>query len=111
MPKYVVLYNAEQSAEAQMESNDPEQANEGMRLWMDWAERAGDAVVDLGTPLGAGQVVTADGASPSSSKAAGYSIMQADSADTVVDLLQGHPHLLVPGNTIEVFEGLELPGM
>ncbi|WP_157155370.1 hypothetical protein [Diaminobutyricimonas sp. LJ205] len=111
MPKYLVLYNAEQSAEAQMESNDSEQANEGMRLWMEWADRAGDALVDLGTPLATGQVVTADGTSPSSSKAAGYSIMQADSADQVVELLKGHPHLLMPGSTIEVFEGLELPGM
>ncbi|WP_166879268.1 hypothetical protein [Salinibacterium sp. ZJ450] len=110
MPKYVVLYNSEQSAESQMEGMDPDAANEGMQQWMDWAGRAGDALVDFGTPLGHGQTVTKDGAAASSSKAGGYSIMEGDE-DRVMALLKDHPHLMMPGNTIEVFETLEMPGM
>ena len=31
----------------------------GMEPWMAWAERCGDGLVDMGTPLGGGRKVTA----------------------------------------------------
>ena len=33
-----------------------------------------------------------------------YSILQAGSADEVESILEGHPHLAMPGTSIEVLE-------
>lgn len=111
MPKYVVLYNAPVSASQQMEDNDPEMAAAAMQAWNDWSARAGSSVVDLGTPLGNGRRVTSGGAGASDTEVAGYSILQADDIDGAIALLDGHPHLQMPGSSIEVHETLEIPGM
>ncbi|HKX74334.1 MAG TPA: hypothetical protein VJR05_03005 [Acidimicrobiia bacterium] len=110
MPKYVVLYTAPVSAEAQMEANDPEMGAEVMKAWNAWSERVGENMVDLGMPLGNGRRVTSSGTSGSDSAVAGYSILQADDIDAAVNLLSGHPHLQIPGAAIEVHETLSLPG-
>jgi len=95
MTKFMVLYRSSTSARDQMANATPEQMKAGMEAWMQWAGQAGDAVVDLGAPLAP----------------AGYSIMQADSAGALGGVLDGHPHLSMPGNSIEVLEMLSMPGM
>jgi hypothetical protein len=110
MGRYVVLYNAPESAREMMADADPEQVRAGMEAWMVWAQKAGDAVVDLGQPLQAAARVQASGTSPSSSQASGYSILQADSNEEVETLLHGHPHLNMPESSIDIFEVLPLPG-
>ncbi|MFL5928826.1 MAG: hypothetical protein ACJ77E_17985 [Gaiellaceae bacterium] len=107
MTKFLVLYHAAESARAQMATATPEQAKAGMDAWMAWAGKAGDAVVDLGAPLGEG-VVIGGGASDD---AAGFSILQAPSQDAVEQLLGDHPHLHMPGGSITVHELLSPPGM
>ena len=47
MAKYLVLYRASKSAQEQMASGTPEQAKEGMELWMQWAGTAGSAIGGL----------------------------------------------------------------
>jgi hypothetical protein len=37
--------------------------------------------------------------------------MQAASLKDLGRLLEGHPHFMMPGNTIEVLEALPIPGM
>lgn len=111
MPNYVVLYNAPVSASDQMENNDPDMAAAVMQAWNDWSARVGTGMVDLGTPLGNGRRVTADGAGEADTEVAGYSIISADDVDSAVALLEGHPHLQMPGASIEVHETLEIPGM
>ena len=49
MPKYMILYRSSLGAGEQMGT--PEQAQQGMQAWMNWAERAGSALVDMGSPL------------------------------------------------------------
>jgi len=110
MPNYVVLYNAPVSAPAQMENNDPDMAAAVMQAWNDWSARAGNGVVDLGTPLGNARRVGAGGATEANTEVAGYSILQAADIDSAVALLDGHPHLQMPGASIEVHETLEIPG-
>ena len=108
MTKFMVLYRSSTSARDQMASATPEQVKAGMEAWMQWAGKA-DAVVDLGAPL-----ASATHAGPGSSDAveiSGYSIMQADSAEALGAVLDGHPHLSMPGNSIEVLEMLSMPGM
>jgi hypothetical protein len=109
--KFIVLYHAPASAREQMARATPEQAKAGMEAWMSWAKRAGDAVVDLGMPLGNGRDVKSSGTGNSTATVAGYSILQADSMDAITRLLKDHPHLRQPSASIEVFESLPLPGM
>lgn len=111
MPKYVVLYTAPVTASAQMENNDPEMAAAAMQAWNDWSAKAGSGVVDLGLPLSNGRKLTANGASEAGTDVAGYSILQADTMENAESLLEGHPHLQMPGATIEVYESLQIPGM
>jgi hypothetical protein len=111
MPNYVVLYNAPVSASEQMENNDPDMAAAAMQAWNAWSEKAGSGIVDLGTPLGNGRRVTTSGATEAGTEVAGYSILQAADVDSAVALLDGHPHLQMPGASIEVHEALEIPGM
>ena len=89
----------------------PEEMQEGMKPWMAWAEKCGDRLVDMGTPLIGGQKVTSKGTLPSEKEVTGYSILQADSMDEAADLLKGHPHLgWAEGCDIEVHECAPLPG-
>ncbi len=112
MTKFMVLYRAPAEALEQMASASPEDMQEGMKPWMAWAERCGESLVDLGAPLGHGQSVTPDGPSPSGQDVVGYSVLQAESMDAAVAMLEGHPHLgWTDGCAIEVYESLPLPGM
>ncbi|MBT8160657.1 MULTISPECIES: hypothetical protein [Arthrobacter] len=112
MKKFVILYKAPQSAESMMDSNSPEAAAEGMKLWMDWAAKAGDGLVDLGTPLGGGKVVGNSGVSDAETGVGGYSVLQAEDMDGALKLLEGHPHFLMsPEATIHVYEAFDIPGM
>lgn len=103
MPRYVVLYTAPVSASAQMENNDPAMAAEAMKAWNDWSAKAGSGMVDLGLPLGNGRKVTSSGATDAGTEVAGYSILQADDMDAAVKLMDGHPHLQMPGAAVEVY--------
>jgi hypothetical protein len=103
--KYLVLYRAGTTASEQMAQNTPEQAQAGMDAWTAWAARAGDAVVDLGTPT---EVVDSGG--DSGDPIGGYSIMQAESHEALSEVLEGHPHKEM-GGTIETLECLQIPGM
>jgi Ni/Co efflux regulator RcnB len=111
MKKFIVLYIAAQSAQAQMTESSPEAAQEGMKAWMQWAERTGHGIVDMGNPLGAGKEITATGTSDTSTGVAGYGILQAEDLAGAQSLLDGHPHLMMPGARIQVYESLDLPGM
>lgn len=113
MNKYIVIYHAPVEALKQMENTPPEEAAEGMKVWMEWAEKCGDKLVDLGNPLGNGQQVDVDGkSSPSDKQVCGYSILKAENMDAARELLDSHPHISGwdQGCTIEVHEVLPLPG-
>jgi len=105
MTKFLVLYRASTTAAEQMAAGTPEQAQAGMDAWMAWAQKAGDAVVDLGSPL---SVVAAGG--DAGDPIGGYSILQAADATALNAVLDGHPHL-ASGGTIQVLEFLPMPGM
>ena len=114
MKKFLLLYHAPQDAMAQTMNVTPEQQAKGMEMWMQWAQRCGDKLVDMGTPLMNGQKLTADGVSVASDKnVSGYSILMADSMDEAKSLLNGHPHISGwhPDATIEVHESMQIPGM
>jgi hypothetical protein len=110
MAKFMVLYRASGTVMEQMSSASPEDAQAGMELWMQWAGKAGDALVDLGSPLA--PVSTVGAPADDGLQIAGFSILEADSADDVTKLLDDHPHFQMPGDTsIEILEFLPIPGM
>lgn len=49
MTKFLVLYCSSTSAQEQMANATSEQMQAGMQEWMNWAGKAGSAVVDLGS--------------------------------------------------------------
>jgi hypothetical protein len=107
--KYLVLYRSKVSAAEQMEGASPEQAQAGMDAWMQWSGKVGNALVDMGSPL---QSVAVVGGSSGGAHIGGFSVLEADSADAAKALVDGHPHLMSPGDpSIEVLEFLALPGM
>jgi len=109
MKKFVVIYYAPATAMEAMANATPEQMEEGMKPWMEWAAKAGDRLVDLGTPLGNGISVSAGG-TPSTKQVNGYSILQAESIEEAHELLKDHPHLgWAEGCDIEVYETMPLP--
>ena len=110
MKKYVVIYYAPASAVAETASFSPEQMQEGMKLWMEWAAKIGEGLADFGTPLGGGQKLSKSGSSPSDKDVIGYSILQAENMEGAKALLQGHPHLeWAAGCEIEVYESMPVP--
>ena len=109
MAKYLVLYRSKVSAAEQMEGASPEDAQAGMEAWMQWAGKVGNAMVDMGSPL---QTVATVGGSSDGPYIGGFSVLEADSSDAAQALVDGHPHLMSPGDpSIEVLEFLPVPGM
>jgi hypothetical protein len=106
MARFLVLYRAPISVRAQMDSSTPEQRQAGMELWQTWAAKARSAIVDLGSPLGDGEAV---GNGEAYNDIAGFSILEADSQQAVVDLLNDHPHFHTPDGQIEVHQLLAMP--
>ena len=106
MTKYLVLYRSSLSQDDAMANATPEQAQAGMEAWMSWAGRAGSALVDLGAPVAESvRLGSGDGA------VAGFSILDTESADELLTLLEDHPHLQMPGDSgIEALEFLPVPG-
>lgn len=112
MKKFMVLYSSAISVGEQMSNSSPEEAKAGMDAWMSWAKAAGEAIVDLGMPLQAAKKLASGSVSDSSSTVSGYSIMQAETAEALSDILSHHPHLQMPGgSSIDTFEVLPMPGM
>lgn len=111
MKKFLVVYRSPKSAKEKMGESTPEQMEEGMKKWMEWAQKAGEGLVELGSPLGNGQRITEEDCVPSELDIAGYSILQAENMDGAKELLNGHPHLgWTEGCAIELHEMLPLPG-
>ncbi len=100
MKKFLVAYISPDSAREHFAKRTLEQAEAGKRAWVAWMTKAGQAVVDLGASL-----LPVDDADPN---VTGYSIMQAESAEALDEILKDHPHRNTPGCIIEVFECLAL---
>ena len=110
MKRFVVIYYAPTSAVEQMSNASPEDMQKGMEPWMQWVAKCGDALVDLGSPLGGGQKLSKSGSSSSDKNVTGYSILQAEDMEGAKALLQGHPHLeWAAGCEIEVHESMAMP--
>ena len=83
-----------------------------MAEWIAWKQEADKTFkVEFGLPLEAVSRITPDGANASDSQASGYSIVEGDSKDAVINLIKTHPHLKRDGAYIDVLEMLSMPGI
>jgi hypothetical protein len=106
--RFLVLYRTPISpAWEQMESSTREQRQAGMELWQAWAANAGEAIVDLGAPLGDGAIV---GDGDAYNDLAGFSILDAGLQQAVMGLVRDHPHFHTPGGQSKVHEMQRPPG-
>jgi hypothetical protein len=111
---FLIIYHAPTDAMAQTANASPEEMAEGMAMWKAWAEKAGSNLVDLGAPLVNGTRLHPNGSTGSSNKeVTGYSLIDAEDLEDLMDLLSGHPHISGwdPNAWIEIHEKMFIPGM
>ncbi len=78
---------------------------------MDWAGRAGEHLIDFGAPVGRGKHISQSGVTDAPAGVGGYSFLEAESVDEAVTMMDGHPHLMAPDASIQVYEVLSIPGL
>jgi hypothetical protein len=95
MKRFLLLY-----------SGPPAPPNPSHEGWPEWFSKIGDALVEVGSPMVNGFVVHQDGSkSDEPAGLNGYSVIQAEGTDEVLDLVRDHPLLALGSEyTIEVFE-------
>jgi hypothetical protein len=112
MAKYMVLYYSSASASQLIANASPEQMKASMNEWQKWKDGASKiAKIEFGMPLEAVKHITLEGTTGSSSKVGGYSIVEGDSKEAIVELLRTHPHLKRAGASIDLLEMISMPGL
>jgi hypothetical protein len=110
MHRFIVLYRAPQQVAERFASASPEEAQQGVRMWVDWAGKIGPALLDPGKPLGNAVTVHPSGVARSDTDIIGMSILQAESMDSALELVKGHHHLSwAEGCEITVLEEMPIP--
>ncbi|MEM7215869.1 MAG: YciI family protein [Pseudomonadota bacterium] len=86
----------------------PEAGMEMMSRWNSWLDSLGAAAVDRGNPVGMSKTVSASGVvdNGGSNPLSGFSIVEADSIETAVELSKGCPHL--DHGSIEIAEIMDM---
>lgn len=98
MANYLLVYHGGGMPET------PEAQAEVMKAWGGWFGRLGDALVDGGNPAAQTRTIGSDGSVKDEANGpSGYSILQADSLDSAVELARGCP-VLESGASIQVVE-------
>ena len=105
MTQFVLLYTGGSQPESE------EAGAQAMQEWGAWMGSLGEALVNGGNPF-TPQVksIHADGnvaAGPAGTMATGYSIVDADSLETAVELAKGCPHWR-HGGQISVYETVQM---
>jgi hypothetical protein len=101
MPKYVIAYLGGK----QMPT--PEARAAHMVKWKAWVDGLGERMVNPGTPLGQGKLVSLDSVSERGpNRLTGFSMVLADNMDAALDIAKSCPFLEI--GTIEVAEAMEM---
>lgn len=109
MKTFIALYhNTSGVHQAQPELTD-EQKEQMLAPWGAWAERCGDRLVEMGSPV-MPAVCSDNGTtwSPSKNFVTGYSIVSANSLAEAQEMFKGHPIYGHPDHSVEISEAAEL---
>ena len=110
MKRYIVLYSAPMEVAQRFAQATPEEAAQGMKMWMAWKDKIGDGLVDMGKPLGNAMKVTKNGVTRSDTKVIGMSILQADNMDDALAMVKDHHHLHWADDcSIDILEEMPIP--
>ena len=110
MHRFIVLYRAPQKVAERFVQATPEEAQQGVQMWVDWAAKIGPALVDSGKPLGNAVSVKPSGASSSDTDIIGMSILQAVSMEDALEMVRNHHHLhWADSCEITVLEEMPIP--
>ena len=104
MPNYLLAYHGGGMAET------GEAQAEVMAAWGRWYEELGQAIVDVGNPVGQAKTIASDGSVTDGGGAnpvTGYTIISADDIDAAVQVSKGCP-VLTTGGSVEVSETFEV---
>jgi hypothetical protein len=101
--KYLLVYYG-----GKMET-DPKKAQASMGAWMKWFQDLGKAVVDGGSPTLPGKTVSGKSVKEgvTGDPVTGYSVLQADNWDKVVEMAKKCPHLGA-GGQIAIYETMPM---
>jgi hypothetical protein len=109
MNKYLAIFHGPASEEDK-NAITPEQEQELMAAWKEWAQKNKESILDAGTPLGKTKQVTKSENSDITNDLVTYTIVQAESHDAAAEIFATHPHTtLFPGTSIEVMACLPAP--
>jgi hypothetical protein len=101
MPRYLIAYHGGR------QSLSPAQRAEHMAKWKAWIAELGEAVINPGTPLAGGKLVTSSGVSELGPESlSGFSVLLADNMDAALEIAQRCPFLDI--GTIELAEAMEM---
>jgi hypothetical protein len=101
MRNYLIAYHKGGQFESQ------QQGAEQMARWKAWIASLGDVVVNPGTPLGTGKLVSSGGVSDRGADfLTGFSIVRADSLETALAFARRCPYL--DYGTLEVAEIMDM---
>ena len=111
LKKYLITYHSPASAIKKMQTATKEEMEAGMAEWMNWANKCGNQLLDMGSPLTGGLTLKGEEFKASTRKVTGYSIIQAPTIAGAKKLIKGHPHLSwARGCEIELHEMINMGG-
>ena len=104
MSQYVIVYLGGD------QPSDPEEGRQHFSKYMDWLSSLGEAAVSPANPLKNTSTVNPDGTvtAGGSSTMSGYTIIEANSIDTALEIAKACPFLDI-GGSLEVSELIEMP--
>ncbi|MBK5110280.1 MAG: hypothetical protein JJE10_02810 [Thermoleophilia bacterium] len=98
MSKFVLIYHGGTSP-----AND-EEKDIMMAAWGKWMEDTGEALIDIGNPLGPPASIGGTAADPAS----GYSLIEAEDGDQAMALVKDHPMAKEDGARIDIYEAFNM---
>lgn len=109
MPKFMILYRSQTAAADAMAQATPEEMQASMNEWIAWKDEVAKTFqFEFGLPL---QLRHHFGVEAHETGVSGYSMIEGDDKDALHAAIEKHPHLKMPGASIDVFELLPIPGM
>ena len=109
MKKFVCVYRVpvETMQEWRKTTSPEEMQKQGKELgekMMAWTKKNEQAFVDKGLPLGKNVRMTKDGAKPESNDLNYMCVVEAESADAVVEMFKDNPHFDIPTSYVDIME-------
>lgn len=104
MSQYVIVYLGGDHP------SDPEEGRQHFSRYMDWLSSLGETAVSPANPLKNTSTVNPDGTVSTGGKStmSGYTIIEADSMETALEIAKACPFLDI-GGSLEVSELVEMP--